>query len=453
MFERPFSAYTYSYPHKTAYRALSPMTLDDLWRDENQKSLFLYLHVPFCEFRCGFCNLFTHAQPEKGLSTRYLAALKRQAESVRDAIPDAQFAQMAIGGGTPTYLNNEELVQLFQIITETMGGRPSDVPVSVEASPATIDPEKLRLLKELGVDRLSVGVQSFNHKEAHAIGRPEKPDCVSRAMEALIEADFETLNVDLIYGGEGQSIEDWLGSVDQTMAFSPQEIFLYPLYVRQLTGLDRVGTMSDLPLREQDAWDQKRLTAYREARDRLVAKGYRQKSLRMFQLENHVVSKLDGKTDFGQSSIYRCQDDGMVGLGSGARSYTSRVHYSTEYAVNSKAVLGIIHDFISRDAGQFSMADYGIELTEDDQRRRFVILSLLMAEGLSRVEYQNRFDSTGNDVLDDLPELLDLAKNELATIDAERIQLTQAGIELSDAIGPWLYSARVQTAMEEYLCR
>jgi len=173
----------------------------------------------------------------------------------------------------------------------------------------------------------------------------------------------------------------------------------------------------------------------------------------MFQLENHVVSKLDGKTDFGQSSIYRCQDDGMVGLGSGARSYTSRVHYSTEYAVNSKAVLGIIHDFISRDAGQFSMADYGIELTEDDQRRRFVILSLLMAEGLSRVEYQNRFDSTGNDVLDDFPELLDLAKNELATIDAERIQLTQAGIELSDAIGPWLYSARVQTAMEEYLCR
>ena len=460
MFERPFTAYTYSYPHKTAYRSLGPFSLADLWADENRDSLFLYLHVPFCEFRCGFCNLFTHARPEQGLSTRYLVALRRQAETVREAIPDAQFVEMAVGGGTPTYLNNDELVQLFEIITDVMGGQPDQVPVSFEASPATIDRDKLRLLKQLGVDRLSLGVQSFDHKEAHSIGRPEKPDRVRAAMEALVEADFERLNIDLIYGGQGQTINQWISSVDQAISYQPEEIFLYPLYVRELTGLDQVGTMTDLSLSENDAWDQQRLVAYREAKDRLLASDYQQKSLRIFQRRDHNESKrlglarpLSGSQIENQNSIYRCQDDGMVGLGSGARSYTSRVHYSTEYAVNSKAVLGIIHDYLKRDKHQFSKVDYGIELKADDQKRRFVILSLLMVDGLSRKAYRQKFGDTENDVLDDLPELADLVVHSLATINQDRIVLTDAGIEWSDAIGPWLYSHRVHSAMEAYLCR
>ena len=445
MFERPFTAYTYSYPHKTAYRPLGPLPLREVWANESHQALFLYLHIPFCEFRCGFCNLFTHAQPAEGLSTRYLTALRRQAETVRNSIPNAAFAQMAIGGGTPTYLNNDELEDLFSIITDVMGGRPNEVPVSFEASPATIDPEKLALLKQFGVDRLSVGVQSFNHREAHAIGRPEKPDRVRRAMDQLVDADFKTLNVDLIYGGEGQTIPQWIDSVQQAIDYCPEEVFLYPLYVRELTGLGRRGDLIELSSLEQDVWDQQRLAAYREARELLLANGYGQQSLRMFQRIGHQS---------GPAPIYRCQEDGMVGLGSGARSYTNQLHYSTEYAVNSQAVLGIIHDFIARDARQFSNVDYGFELDEDDQRRRFVILSLLQVEGLCRESYQNRFGHwVANDVLADIPELLDLAAQGMATIDEERIVLTDRGIEYSDAIGPWLYSQTVQSRMEAYECR
>ena len=97
----PYVAYSYAYPHKTAYRPLpQPIPLRDVWRDEAQDSLFLYLHVPFCEYRCGFCNLFTLSQPEESLTTRYLAAIEREANAVCEALDEPQFARLAIGGGT-----------------------------------------------------------------------------------------------------------------------------------------------------------------------------------------------------------------------------------------------------------------------------------------------------------------------------------------------------------------
>src|SRR2546429_410658 len=111
----PYLAYTYAYPHKTAYRAFSsPLALSDLWAQENREAAFLYLHVPFCEMRCGFCNLFTTVNPQDSFVTQYLEALKRQARSVREQLSDVRVACMAIGGGTPTFLTVSELAQLFE---------------------------------------------------------------------------------------------------------------------------------------------------------------------------------------------------------------------------------------------------------------------------------------------------------------------------------------------------
>ena len=104
--QSPYVSYAYSYPHKTAYRPFDvPVRLEDAWASENKESLFLYLHVPFCEMRCGFCNLFTTANPNENMIAVYLDALKRQAGEVRRALGDGvRFTRMAIGGGTPTFL-------------------------------------------------------------------------------------------------------------------------------------------------------------------------------------------------------------------------------------------------------------------------------------------------------------------------------------------------------------
>ena len=103
--ESPYGSYTYSYPHKTAYRTFDPpIPLADLWSQEDRSALFLYFHIPFCEMRCGFCNLFTLVNTDDSLEKRYLEALRRQAEQTRIALGDAAFSRIAIGGGRPRIL-------------------------------------------------------------------------------------------------------------------------------------------------------------------------------------------------------------------------------------------------------------------------------------------------------------------------------------------------------------
>ena len=144
----------------------------------------------------------------------------------------------------------------------------------------------------------------------------------------------------------------------------------------------------------------------------------------------------------------------MIGLGCGARSYTSCIHYSNEYAVSSKAVLGLIKEYINHDREQFSTVDYGYELNGEDQRRRFALLSLLNVDGIDRQEYQKRFrcHEYTQDVIGELPELMEPVVYGLAKIEKERVYLTELGIQCSDAIGPWLYSTKVQALMGEYVC-
>src|SRR5947207_14089946 len=110
-----YRAYVYAYPHKTAYRPFAPRALREVWADEARSGLFLYVHVPFCTMRCGFCNLFTTPNPNDPLVALYLDALRRQAEAVRDAIPDARFVRFAVGGGTPTYLDEAGLAAVFDV--------------------------------------------------------------------------------------------------------------------------------------------------------------------------------------------------------------------------------------------------------------------------------------------------------------------------------------------------
>jgi oxygen-independent coproporphyrinogen-3 oxidase len=205
----PYQGYLYAYPHKTAYRPLVPRpALADVWAAERRDALFLYLHVPFCEMRCGFCNLFTRANPPAEQVSAYLRQLRRESAAVAEALGDATFAVGAIGGGTPTYLTPDELDGLFSIV-EGFTGTAAPVPLSVETSPATATGERLAVLADRGVTRVSIGVQSFLDREAHAAGRPQKRVEVEHALAAIRAAALPVLNLDLIYGIGGQTAQTW----------------------------------------------------------------------------------------------------------------------------------------------------------------------------------------------------------------------------------------------------
>ncbi|MER7168147.1 STM4012 family radical SAM protein [Micromonospora sp. NPDC000207] len=430
----PYQQYLYAYPHKTSYRALRPRPdLAGVWKDEPRDSLFLYLHIPYCEMRCGFCNLFTRTGAPADQVTAYLGQLRRQAEQVADSLGDATgWARVAFGGGTPTYLTADELTDLFDIATGTLGARLPGVPLSVETSPATATPDRLAVLAAHGVTRVSIGVQSFLDVEARAAGRPQRRTEVEAALTAIRAAGVPVLNIDLIYGIDGQTPATWAQSLRAALAWHPEELYLYPLYVRPLTGLGRRSH------RRAD-WDAERLARYEQAVEILTAAGYRQESMRQFRRAD--VPAPDGPD-------YCCQDDGMVGLGCGARSYTTGLHYSFDYAVGITEVRAVLADYLARPATDFRYAEFGYRLDAVEQRRRWLLKSLLRVEGVDAAAYQARF---GTPPAEDFPDLSHLVERGWATEGG--LRLTPAGLARSDAVGPWLTSEAVRHAMRGYALR
>ncbi|MFF5079205.1 STM4012 family radical SAM protein [Actinoplanes sp. NPDC000266] len=428
--DSPYQGYLYAYPHKTAYRKLEPRpSLAEVWAAEPQDSLFGYVHLPFCEMRCGFCNLFTRANPPAEQVTAYLKQLRHQAAAVKDSLsPGASFSRIAIGGGTPTYLEAGELEELFAIVGDVFGT--AAVPMSVETSPATATPDRLKVLAAHGATRVSMGVQSFLESEARAAGRPQRQAEVEQALEVIREAGIPVLNIDLIYGIDGQTARTWQHSLDEAVRRRPEELYLYPLYVRPLTGLGRRA-------HARADWDSERLALYWQAVEVLTAAGYEQHSMRQFRLAGAPAP--DGPD-------YCCQDDGTVGLGCGARSYTSDLHYSFDYAVSVSEVRAVIDDYLSRPASDFTYAEIGFRLDAAEQRRRWLLKSLLRAEGVDPVAYQRRF---GTPYDEDFPQLGLLAEKGWLAGTA----LTAEGLAHSDAIGPWLVSGTVREAMGAYVTR
>ncbi|GHC03729.1 STM4012 family radical SAM protein [Cerasicoccus arenae] len=429
--ESPYTGYAYAYPHKTVYEHFAaPIPLHELWSSEDQSQLFLYVHLPFCEMRCGFCNLFTTTHIDESLVDRYLDALDNQLRVTAQALNGpATFSRAAFGGGTPSFLSCKELDRLFNLLESNFGAQLPGRPISFEFSPQTVESDKARLLRERGITRASLGVQSFLLDETKKLGRPQDTSTVHNALNILREAEFPVVNIDLIYGIVGQTVQSWLQSLEAALSHNPQELYIYPLYVRPLTGLNRANRQPT----------DNRLELYRMARDLLLANDYQQISMRLFRKRENTRSM--------EGPVYCCQEDGMVGIGAGARSYTTNVHYCTEYAVGKSGISTIINDFIERTSEEHAHAVYGCELGDDDQQRRYIIKSLLRIDGLDLTAYQRRFSS---DALSDLPQLRALVEQGLAHLTHTALVLNTEGMELSDSIGPWLYSPDIKERISRW---
>lgn len=438
----PYKQYVYAYPHQKAYRlGQDRPLLSDLWAGERLDALSLYVHVPFCEMRCGFCNLFTRTGAPQDVTRGFLDTLERQAGATRaalDANGTPRFTLAAFGGGTPTYLTADELVRLCDICENVMGADLKAVPWSVETSPATATADRIAVLAERGATRLSIGVQSFIDEEARAAVRPQKRTEVEAALARLKEAAFPILNIDLIYGIDGQTEQSFRVSLDAALSWEPEEIYLYPLYVRPLTGLmarhDKSGEL----------WDEQRLRLYRYGRDHLLAAGYRQTSMRVFSRIG--TAAVDGADDSNINEYN--QQAGMVGLGVGARSFTTDLHYTTDYAVAVPEVRRIIDDYIATPTEQFHRAQWSFRMDDDERRRMFVLGMLLESDGLRVERYRAQFGTVPQD--DFGPQLALLAERGWLDDDGGVLGLTPEGTAWADAIGPLFFSARVNEAMASY---
>ena len=415
-----YVSYMYSYPHKTAYRTLTPrVSLSPYLERLEGREASLYFHIPFCAHKCGYCNLFSQQCCDAERISLYLHTMRRQAEQLSVAAQGLKFTSFAVGGGTPLILDEGQLEELF-CLAELFGVHPSRVFTSVETSPEYTQKSVLRQLRARGVERLSMGVQSFNETELKKLKRRPGLGTVVGALENIVEAGFPQFNLDLIYGIEGQTVESFMRSLNTALTYRPNELFIYPLYVRPGTRID-VRSTDDIGY-----------AIYKSARELLVGQGFVQTSMRRF------VRRETTETEFS------CGDEVILSCGAGGRSYLGNLHYATPYAVRQQAIADEIDHYIR--TTDFMTAANGFLLSTEEMQIRFIIKNLMYYRGVDLAEYEKRFGEKPDRNL--FREFTDRGWIEET---GRIVRLTEEGMAYSDYIGQAFISPVVRKLMSEYV--
>lgn len=427
--------YVYSYPSKRAYRKVDPApTIVNIWDGASGK-LNLYLHIPFCAYRCSFCTLFMTTAPSSDLVGQYLQSLHRQINMYGELLGHMEIESVYIGGGTPTVLSAQQFEHLFQTIRASFPNISTNAEISVEGSPDTISVEILSTLNALGVNRISMGLQTLVPEEMKRCGRRYQSDTLISAINAINNACFENVNYDLIYGLEGQTRESWFRSLDTTIELAPDTITVYPVVFRPLTGIDKKLHKHQLSFMSNG----EKYAIYDETVEHLREQGFYQNSFVRFS---------------------KCAEDGLrqeaadfsgvplLGLGVSARSYTDKMHYSTEFSVRKSNTDAIIADFIDYDHRSDGRIQLGFNLDQDEQRRRFCILNLSLGR-LDQAKYEQRFgDFAAGQFQNELQALTD--EGCVVRDEDGSWNLTAKGFKYSNVIATLFKSDRVQQREQQF---
>jgi len=210
----------------------------------------IYVHVPFCLTRCGYCDFNAYAGLDH-LRSRYVAALLREAELAAPGWADDGFASVFLGGGTPTTLEVADLRQLLAHLREWFTVA-RDAEVTIEANPDTVDRAKLEGLLDAGYSRLSMGAQSFDLAVLAALERIHDPSSVRRAMCEARAAGYANVNLDLIYGAEGETPDSWERTLRETVDLGPEHVSAYALTIEPSTPLGRKVAQGGSPAPDPD---------------------------------------------------------------------------------------------------------------------------------------------------------------------------------------------------------
>ncbi|MBI3649135.1 MAG: radical SAM family heme chaperone HemW [Actinobacteria bacterium] len=210
----------------------------------------IYVHVPFCPTRCGYCDFNAYAGLD-GLKPRYVTALLREVELAAPGWDDQDVVSVFLGGGTPTTLDAADLKALLAHLGDRFAVAPG-AEVTVEANPDTVDEAKLAALRDAGYGRLSMGAQSFDRTVLSSLERIHDPDSVHRAFAAARAAGYENVNLDLIYGADGEGLDSWERTLLETVALQPEHVSAYALTIEPATPLGRKVASGAVPAPDPD---------------------------------------------------------------------------------------------------------------------------------------------------------------------------------------------------------
>ena len=375
--------------------------------------LGLYFHVPFCPTACDFCAFYQES-PTRGDVERFLCGIEHE---IGLYSWDREVSTVFWGGGTPGVLTSRDLFRMGSAMLRRLGGAPREW--TVELAPSTVKEDKLACLRELGVTRLSLGVQSFDDHLLKRMGRRQSSRQAMRAIESIHQAGFGSFNLDLIFAVPGQTLESWDGDLKTAISFEPQHVSTYCLTVEEDTALYLQLCRGEFVKPSEDH----EIACYERSIDLLAAAGYHQYEISNFAKTGHACAH--------NINTWRMGD--WIGLGPSAASQIEGRRYT------NIASLGQWFDGVAR--GEPQRCEQ-VRLTPETLAADRLVFGLRMNCGLRLMDVEAEYPQADLTRLRRV--LRELERTGFVSMcQGEDVRLTRRGRLVADAI-----ALRIMDALE-----
>ncbi len=393
----------------------------------------LYVHIPFCERKCPYCDFNTYA----GLGSLYpdyVDALCQELAHWGPALSQRPVATLFLGGGTPTVLDEELLGRIFQAIQEHFTLLPG-CEITCEANPGAVDRAKFQALRRLGVNRLSMGVQSFQPEDLRFLGRIHSGQEGVEAFGAARSAGFTNINLDFIFGLPGQEPASWAATLEQALALRPEHLSLYSLIVEPGTPLHHWVESGRVPRPDED----QAARLYEMAMERLEQAGYVQYEVSNWARADgpgHPVSRPTEPLHACQHNLIYWRNQEYLGVGPGAHSHLTLAGADGPASAPQEMRWGNIRpvpEYIRRVRAGNSLVDFQELIEPRLAMGETMMLGLrLLQEGVPFAAFQERHGQDLRQVFSQ--ELARLKEWGLLLLEPERVRLTRRGLLLGNQV-------------------
>jgi len=377
------------------------------------KSFGLYIHVPFCTGKCNYCAFYSIVY-DRVVADRYLTAAEREIEMAPDQPRLAALDTVFFGGGTPTLLATPQLERLCAIPRQWRTGIRE---WTVEANPGTLDRDKLRVLRQAGVNRLSLGAQSFDDKILRKLGRRHSVEDVRTALGMARDAGFQNIGIDLIACVPGVSLELWRRTLDEAVQLRPEHISVYALTVEEGTSLEKMVAGGRHEVQDDD----EQLDALHLAEKVLGIAGYRR-----YEISNYA---LPGYECLHNLSCWRGAE--YLGIGPAASSHVDDRRWTNAADLNQY--------LLAIERGNEPLRDEEC-LSKAVKASEMMIFGLRMTEGVDVVEVRRRSGITEAGEQKIIALLSELSESGLVRRRNTGWVLTDRGRDLADYVAVELVS-------------
>ncbi|MGZ9584985.1 radical SAM family heme chaperone HemW [Paenibacillus marinisediminis] len=362
----------------------------------------VYIHIPFCTNKCFYCDFNSYVLKGQPVMD-YLHALNQEMADTVKLHPPGTIDTIFVGGGTPTVLKPDEMAYFLESVRKYFPNWNESIEFSMEANPGTTDAEKLRVMRDGGVNRISFGVQSFNNDLLQGIGRIHNTDDVYRSIENARQVGFTNMSIDLMFGLPKQTLTMMEHSLDKALELDLPHYSIYSLKVEENTLFHTMYHRNELPLPSED----EELDMYLLIMERMKAAGYVQ-----YEISNFAKPGFDSRHN---KTYWRNED--YYGLGAGAHGYIQRHRH-----INVKGV----NPYIKACSEGLPRID-AFQVDEAEAMEDFMMLGLRMQQGVNREGFIRQFD--GKKPEDLFGEQLNkLVGDKLIEETADGYRLTERGI-------------------------